>query len=57
MTYEDDRAAILGEIAQEGEDLLRLSGREHGGRLIEDEDLRVAIERLQDLHPLLLADR
>ena len=38
------------------EELLGLLRREHGGRLVEDEDLRAAVERLQDLDPLLLAD-
>ena len=31
-------------------------GREHGGRLIEDEQGGAAVQGLQDLHPLLLAD-
>ena len=31
--------------------------RQHGGRLVEDQDLRAAVERLQDLDPLLLTDR
>ena len=30
--------------------------RQHGGRLVEDEDVRAAVERLEDLDPLLLAD-
>ena len=34
-------------------DLLR---REHGGGLVEDQDLVVAVEHLQDLHALLHAD-
>ena len=35
---------------------LRLLRRQHGGRLVEDQDLGAAVERLQDLDPLLLAD-
>ena len=35
-------------------DLLR---REHGGRLVEDQDAGVAVERLEDFDALLLADR
>ena len=34
-----------------------LLGRQDGGRLVEDQDLRPSVERLQDLDPLLLADR
>ena len=54
---EDDAVALGGQAAQDGEDLLRLLRREHGGRLVEDEDPGVAVERLQDLDPLLPADR
>ena len=39
------------------EDLDRLLRREDGGRLVEDQDLGAAIERLQDLDPLLDPDR
>src|SRR5207248_5774081 len=35
----------------------RLLRRQDRGRLVEDEDPRLAIERLQDLDPLLLAER
>ena len=42
-----------GETAQKDEDLLGLLGRQHRRRLVEDEDARLAIERLEDLHPLL----
>ena len=54
---EDDAPAALGQAAQEEEDLLRLLRREHGRRFVEDEDARVAVESLQDLDALLLADR
>ena len=53
---EDDAVALLGEPAEDGEDLLGLLRRQHGGRLVEDEDPGVAIERLEDLDPLLPAD-
>ena len=56
MADEDDRVAIRREPAQDGEDLLGLLGSEDGGRLVEDEDARIAVERLEDLDPLLLAD-
>ena len=45
------------QAADDLEQLLRLLWREHRGRLVQHEDVRVAVERLQDLHPLLLADR
>ena len=43
--------------ADDLEELLRLLRREHRGRLVEHEDLGAAVERLQDLDALLLADR
>ena len=39
------------------EELLDFLRREHRGRLVENQQLRVAIERLQQLDALLLADR
>ena len=43
--------------AEHAKELVGLLRREHRGRLVEDQDLRAAVERLQDLHPLLHADR
>ena len=57
MADEDDRLALLGQALDDREQLLRLLRRQHGGRLVEDEDVGAAVERLQDLDPLLLADR
>ncbi len=37
--------------------MVGLLRRQHGGRLVEDQDARAAVERLQDLDPLLQADR
>ena len=54
---EDDAPALVGEPAQDGEDLLGLLRRQDRGRLVEDEDARLAIERLEDLDALLPADR
>ena len=54
---EDDAVALGRQAPQDLEDLLRLLRRQHRGRFVEDEDLRVAVERLQDLDPLLPADR
>ena len=42
--------------AEDLEQLLRFLRREHGRRLVEDQDLRAAVERLQNLDALLLAD-
>ena len=53
---EDDGHALAGQRAQDPEELERLLRREHGSRLVEDQDLRAAEEGLQDLDPLLLAD-
>ena len=54
---EDDAVALGREAAQDLEDLLGLLGRQDRGRLVEDEDLGVAVERLEDLDALLPADR
>jgi len=54
---EDDRVALLLEVDELFEELGRLLGRQHGGRLVEDEDLRAAHEGLEDLDLLLHADR
>ena len=54
---EDDAVALLGEPPQDREDLLGLLRRQDRGRLVEHEDTGVAVERLEDLDPLLPADR
>ena len=54
---EDDRPPFGGDLAQRDEERVGLVRREHRGRLVEDEDARLLVERLQDLDPLLLADR
>ena len=53
----DDAGALCGEPAEDREDLLGLLGREHRRRLVEHQDVRIPIQRLQDLDPLLPADR
>ena len=53
---EDDRVALRREPTQDGEDLFRLLRGEDGGRFVEDEDPGIAVERLEDLDPLLPAD-
>ena len=55
LVGDDDKALAVGlHVAHDGEQLLRLLRRQHGGRLIEDENIRAAIENLHDLHRLLL---
>jgi len=54
---EDDRAAVGGHGAQRREQRVRLLRGQHRRRLVEDQDARVAVERLEDLDALLLAHR
>src|SRR5439155_11488997 len=54
---EDDAGALRREPPEHGEDLLGLLRREHGGGLVEHDDVRVAVERLEDLHALLPPNR
>ncbi len=54
---EDDRFPLGRQAADDREQLAGLLGREDGGRLVEDEDVGVAVEGLEDLDPLLLPDR
>ena len=54
---EDDRVALLLQIPQLLEQLDRLLCGQNGRRLVEDEDLRAADQRLEDLDLLLHADR
>ena len=54
---EHDGGSVRGQLAQHLEELVHLVGRQHRGRLVEDEHARAAVERLQDLDSLLGADR
>ena len=56
MGDQDHRLALVPERPQQHEELIGLGRGEHGGRLVEDQDLRPAIQRLQDLDALLQAD-
>ena len=49
--------AALGHLAQQAEHLVGLAGRQHRGRLVEDEKALVEVELLEDLELLLLAGR
>ena len=44
-------------VLQRGEQRLRLLRREHRRRLVENQDARAAVERLEDFDALALADR
>ena len=57
MADEHDRGPVLLEAVEHAGELLDLLRRQDRGRLVEHEDPRVAIERLEDLDPLLGADR
>ena len=54
---EDHGAPVGRHRTQRLEEGLRLLRRQHRGRLVHDQDAGVAVESLQDLDPLLLADR
>src|SRR5207245_3156021 len=53
---EDDGLAVLDQTAKHSKQLDGLLRREHAGGLVEDEDVRAAVEHLDDLGPLLQAD-
>ena len=53
---QDDGGAALAQLAQHVEQLERLLRRQHRGRLVQHQQPRVAVQRLQDLGALLHAD-
>jgi hypothetical protein len=53
---EDHGSSLRRHRAQRLEKDLRLLRRQDGCRLVEDEDPRLVVERLQDLDALLLAE-
>ena len=54
---EDDRLAALDQAPEDGKELFGLLRRQDSGRLVKDEDVGSAIQDLDDLGPLLQADR
>ena len=50
---DDDALAHLGQLAHGEEELVYFLGGQHGGGLVKDDDVRVLVQDLQDLHPLL----
>ena len=55
--HQDGEVTRLGHAAQEAEHLIGFAGRQHRGRLVEDQEALVEIELLQDFELLLLAGR
>ncbi len=53
--HHDREFLPLGHAAQQAQDLVGLVRRQHGGGLIEDQEVLVEVEQLQDLEFLLLA--
>jgi hypothetical protein len=54
---EDDRPALAGEGPDRIEEVVGLLGCQDRRRLVEDQQARLAVQRLEDLDPLLDADR
>ena len=57
MRDEHHGAASVAQRAKHRPELADLEGREHGGRFVENEDLRATIERLEDFDALRFAHR
>ncbi len=55
MADEDDAVPIAAKAIDCRKELRGFRRRKHRRRLIEDQHLHVAIERLENLHPLLLS--
>ena len=53
---EDHGCAVGNELLEVLEQLVDLLRNQHGGRLVEDQDLGAAVQHLEDLDPLALAD-
>ena len=54
---DDDRLALFLQPLKDAEQVVGLGGGQHARGLVQDQDVGVAVERLQDLHPLLKPDR
>ena len=52
---QDDGPALIPERTEDAEEVVDLLRREHARGLVQDQDVGTAIERLQDLDPLLKA--
>ena len=51
---DDDGMPLIAHVAQHLEQPVRLLGGEHGGRLVQNQDVRAAVEHFDDFHRLLL---
>ena len=54
---QDDGLALIPQAIENAEQVIRLGGRQHAGGFIQDQNVGLAVQRLQDLDPLLVADR
>ena len=57
VRYEQQCSPLGGEGFEHVEQRIALGRRQDRGRLVENEDARVAVERLQNLDPLAHPDR
>ena len=55
MADEDDALVLTGQLLHDAEQAFHLDVRQRGGGLIQHQQLRPAIQRLEDLHALLSA--
>ena len=53
----DDRGALLPQPRHDGKETFDLLGRENSSRLVENQNVGVAVERLDNLYPLAHPDR
>ena len=54
---QDDRLPLGLQVLEDAEQVVGLGRGQHARRLVEDQDVALAVERLQDLDPLLQPDR
>ena len=54
MGDDDDRFAVALHVAHNGKQLVCLLRGEHGSRLVQNQNVRAAVEHLDDLNGLLL---
>lgn len=54
---QDDGLSLVAESLEDAKQVIRLRRGQHTGRFVENQDVGMAVQRLQDFHPLLVADR
>ncbi len=54
---QDDGLALVPEAAKDAEQMVRLGRGQDARGFVQDQDVGLAVQRLQDLYPLLVADR